>query len=327
MTKKASENKFTKSYEFMLLVVVLALILILALATGGKSIQAANIIDILTSYSAYGVISIGCLFVIISGGIDISFMAVAAVAQYVMALFMLNIGGNFITSYLICAAVGAALGLVNAVLVNRLKVPTMIITIGTMNIIYGIMMKASNGKRLHGFPAWFSSKTKVSLFLVSVGTLAAMLVIAYLILRKTKVGRKIFAIGGNMEAARRSGINVLKVQLFVYGFAGAAAGLGALIKCYLTQQASIEALYGDEMDVLAMVVLGGVSLSGGKGSVFGTLLGILLVAVLSNGMTLVGVSSYWKDLVIGAVILISFCITGWRVLQTQKKERKGGSAE
>ena len=173
MTKKASENKFTKSYEFMLLVVVLALILILALATGGKSIQAANIIDILTSYSAYGVISIGCLFVIISGGIDISFMAVAAVAQYVMALFMLNIGGNFITSYLICAAVGAALGLVNAVLVNRLKVPTMIITIGTMNIIYGIMMKASNGKRLHGFPQWFSSKTKVSLFLVSVGTLAA----------------------------------------------------------------------------------------------------------------------------------------------------------
>ena len=327
MTKKSSENKFTKSYEFMLLIVVLALIVILAAATGGKSVAVENIVDILTSYSAYGVISIGCLFVIISGGIDISFMAVAAVAQYVMALFMLNVGGNFITSYLIVIVIGAALGFVNAVLVNRLKVPTMIITIGTMNIIYGVMMKVSNGKRLHGFPYWFSSKTKVSLFLVSVGTLIAMLVIAYLILRKTKTGRKIFAIGGNMEAARRSGIHVLKVQLFVYGFAGAAAGLGSLIKCYLTQQASIEALYGDEMDVLAMVVLGGVSLSGGKGSVFGTVLGILLVAILSNGMTLVGVSSYWKDLVIGAVILISFCITGWRVLQTQKKERKGGSAE
>ena len=327
MTKKSSENKFTKSYEFMLLVVVLALIAVLAVATGGKSIQIENIVDLITSYSAYGVISIGCLFVIISGGIDISFMAVAAVAQYVMALFMLNVGGNFLTSYLIVMVIGAALGFVNAVLVNRLKVPAMIITIGTMNIIYGIMMRASNGKRLHGFPVWFSSKTKTSLFLVSVGTLVLMLVTAYLILRKTKVGRKIFAIGGNMEAARRSGIHVLRVQLFVYGFAGAAAGLGSLIKCYLTQQASIEALYGDEMDVLAMVVLGGVSLSGGKGSVFGTVLGILIVAILSNGMTLVGVSSYWKDLVIGAVILISFCITGWRVLQTQKRERKGGSAE
>ncbi len=327
MTKQSSENKFTKSYEFMLLVVVLALVAVLAIATGGRSIQPENIIDMLTSNSAYGVIAVGCLFVIISGGIDISFMAVAAVAQYVMALFMLNVGGNFLFCYLIVIVTGAAFGFVNAVLVNRLKVPTMIITIGTMNIIYGVMMKVSGGKRLHGFPSWFSSKTKLSLFLISVGTLIAMLAVAYWILRKTKVGRKIFAIGGNMEAARRSGINILKVQLFVYGFAGAAAGLGALIKCYLTQQASIEALYGDEMDVLAMVVLGGVSLSGGKGSVPGTLLGILIIALLGNGMTLVGVSSYWKDLVIGAVILISFCITGWRVIQTQKKEKRGGSAE
>ena len=141
------------------------------------------------------------------------------------------------------------------------------------------------------------------------------------------MGRRVYAVGGNIEAAKRCGVSVLSVHLFVYGFAGAAAGTGALIKCYLSQQASIEALYGDEMDVLAMVVLGGVSLSGGKGSVFGTLLGIVLVALLSNGMILVGVSSYWKDLVIGAVILISFCITGWRVLAAKKQERKEGAAE
>lgn len=105
------------------------------------------------------------------------------------------------------------------------------------------------------------------------------------------------------------------------------AGIGALIKCYLSQQASIGALYGNEMDVLAMVVLGGVALEGGKGSVLGTFLGILLVAVLSNGMILVGVSSYWKDLVIGAVILLSFCITGWRLLSQRAKEKRGESIE
>lgn len=324
MTGKRKAGAFTKSYEFMLLCVVLILMAALAVITRGKSIQPQNLIDLLTSYSAYGVISVGCLVVIISGGIDISFMAVGAVAQYITALFMLNVGGNFVLVYLISAAVGMAFGVVNAILVNKLHAPTMIITIGTMNIIYGITMRVTRGIRLHGFPPWFSQKTKVSLLVVSVGTLVGALLLAAWILRRTKTGRKIFAIGGNMEAAKRAGIHILKTQLFVYAFAGAMAGIGALIKCYLSQQASIEALYGDEMDVLAMVVLGGVSLSGGKGTVTGTLLGIILIAVLSNGMTLVGVSSYWKDLVIGAVILISFCVTGWRMISAKKKRTNGG---
>lgn len=327
MNNRTAKSKFLKSYEFMLLCVVVILMIVLAAATGGKSIKPNNIIDMLTSYSAYGVIAAGCLFVIISGGIDISFMAVAAVAQYLMALYMLNVGGNFVMIYIISIVAGAGLGLINAILVNRLKVPTLIITIATMNIIYGLMMRFTSGVRLHGFPEWFSKKTDVSLLAVSVGTLAAALFISWFILKRTKMGRRVYAVGGNIEAAKRCGVSVLSVHLFVYGFAGAAAGTGALIKCYLSQQASIEALYGDEMDVLAMVVLGGVSLSGGKGSVFGTVLGILLVALLSNGMILVGVSSYWKDLVIGAVILISFCITGWRVLAAKKQERRGGAAE
>lgn len=312
-------KKFTKSYEFLVLCVIVVLVVALAVATGGKSIQPNNILDLVTSYSAYGVIAVGSLFVIISGGIDISFMAVGAVAQYMAALYMLNRGGNFLVVYLISIVVGMILGFVNAVLVNRLKAPTLIITIATMNIIYGVMMKATRGVRLHGFPTWFSKKTDVSLMAVSVGTLVVVLIGAWLILKKTKIGRKVYAIGGNMEAAKRCGVNIFTTQLFVYGFTGATAGLGALINCYLSQQASVEALYGNEMDVIAMVVLGGVSLSGGKGSVFGTFLGIILIAILSNGMILVGISSYWKDLVIGAVILISFCITGWRVVAAKKK--------
>ena len=298
----------------MLFCVIAILTVVLALATGGKSIAPTNLLDLVTSYSAYGVIAIGCLFVIISGGIDISFMAVGAVAQYLAALYMLNVGGNLFVVLLISVVTGVVLGLVNAVLVNRLRVPTLIITIATMNIIYGITMRITSGVRLHGFPKWFADKSSPRLFLFTVGVLAVMLVLAALILKKTKIGRKIYAVGGNTEAAKRCGINVLAVQLFVYGFAGAMAGIGALIKCYLSQQASIGALYGNEMDVLAMVVLGGVALDGGKGSVLGTFFGILLVAILSNGMILMGVSSYWKDLVIGAVIMVSFCITGWRVL-------------
>lgn len=320
-------KKLTKSYEFMLFCVIVILTVVLALATGGKSIAPTNLLDLVTSYSAYGVIAIGCLFVIISGGIDISFMAVGAVAQYLAALYMLNIGGNIFTVLLISVITGVLLGLVNAVLVNRLRAPTLIITIATMNIIYGITMRITSGVRLHGFPKWFADKSSPQLSLFTVGVLAVMLVLAAFILRKTKIGRKIYAVGGNTEAAKRCGINVLAVQLFVYGFAGAMAGIGALIKCYLSQQASIGALYGNEMDVLAMVVLGGVALEGGKGSVLGTFFGILLVAILSNGMILMGVSSYWKDLVIGAVIMVSFCITGWRVLSRRAKEQRGEPVE
>ena len=319
MNNKAVK-KISKSYEFMVLCVIVVLITGLAAATKGKSIQLGNILDLMTNYSAYGVIAVGCLFVIISGGIDISFMAVGAVAQYLSALYMIHRGGNFVMIYLIAIVTGTLLGFINAVLVNRLKAPTLIITIGTMNVIYGVMMKVTSGVRLHGFPEWFSKKVESSLFAVSVGTLAAVMVIAWFILKKTKMGRRVYAVGGNMEAAKRCGISVLQVHMFVYGFAGAMAAIGALINCYLSQQASIEALYGNEMDVLAMVVLGGVSLSGGKGSVSGTLLGIILVALLSNGMILVGVSSYWKDLVIGSVILISFCVTGWRMISAKRRE-------
>ena len=319
MNNKAVK-KISKSYEFMVLCVIVVLIIGLAAATKGKSIQLGNILDLMTNYSAYGVIAVGRLFVIISGGIDISFMAVGAVAQYLSALYMIHRGGNFVMIYLIAIVTGTLLGFINAVLVNRLKAPTLIITIGTMNVIYGVMMKVTSGVRLHGFPEWFSKKVESSLFAVSVGTLAAVMVIAWFILKKTKMGRRVYAVGGNMEAAKRCGISVLQVHMFVYGFAGAMAAIGALINCYLSQQASIEALYGNEMDVLAMVVLGGVSLSGGKGSVSGTLLGIILVALLSNGMILVGVSSYWKDLVIGSVILISFCVTGWRMISAKRRE-------
>ena len=319
MNNKAVK-KISKSYEFMVLCVIVVLIIGLAAATKGKSIQLGNILDLMTNYSAYGVIAVGCLFVIISGGIDISFMAVGAVAQYLSALYMIHRGGNFVMIYLIAIVTGTLLGFINAVLVNRLKAPTLIITSGTMNVISGVMMKVTSGVRLHGFPEWFSKKVESSLFAVSVGTLAAVMVIAWFILKKTKMGRRVYAVGGNMEAAKRCGISVLQVHMFVYGFAGAMAAIGALINCYLSQQASIEALYGNEMDVLAMVVLGGVSLSGGKGSVSGTLLGIILVALLSNGMILVGVSSYWKDLVIGSVILISFCVTGWRMISAKRRE-------
>lgn len=345
MLNNLKKNKIFKSYEFMLVCVILILFIIFSIASKGRFCQIKNIKNMFVSNAVNGIIAFGSLFVIISGGIDISFMAIGAVAQYVAAFYMLYFGGNFIIVFAIAMIVGIILGFGNAILVNKTKIPTLIITIATMNIIYGVVMRlitikpeymrleklkivAEDGtKKLIYFPDWFSKKTNVSLFLMTIGVLIVVLVVSWFILNKTKIGRKIYAIGGNLEAAKRCGIDILKVHLFVYGFAGAMAGVGALVKCYGSQQANISNLYGKEMDVIAMVVLGGVSLSGGKGSVFGTTLGIILIAMLRSGMIFVGITSYWENLVIGAVILISFCITGWRRITFLINQKKGGKID
>jgi len=327
MANKGLKKAFFSSSEFYLLLVDIALVLFLTAFTGGKFIQFTNLRSLVVGYSALGIIAAGVLVVIISGGIDISFMAIATIAQYAMAQYMLRSGGNFVMIILIAVAVGSFLGCINAVLVYYIKAPTLIITLATMSIFDGILLWATKGVKLFGFPDWFATKTAASIVLVPIGFLVVVFLITWYILRFSKMGRKIYAIGGNIEAARRMGVNILKVQLFIYAYVGAIAAIGAIVQCYLIQQVALNDMVGNEMDVIAMVVLGGVALSGGKGNASGTVLGMLLVAILSNGLTLMKVSSYYQDLVIGTVILVSFCLTGWKMQQNSKKASMRGKLE
>lgn len=322
-----SLKKFVGSSEFYLLMVDLVLVLFLTIYTGGTFLKLSNLRSLVVGYSALGIIAAGVLVVIISGGIDISFMAIATIAQYAMAQYMLHAGGNFVIIIVISVAIGIALGCINALLVYHIKAPTLIVTLATMSIFNGILLWATKGVKLFGFPDWFAVKTPASIVAIPIGFLVFVFLLTWYILRFTKMGRKIYAIGGNIEAARRMGVNILRVQLFVYAYVGAIAALGAIVQCYLIQQVALNDLVGNEMDVIAMVVLGGVALSGGKGTVSGTVLGMLLVAIMSNGLTLIGVSSYYQDLVIGAVILVSFCLTGWQMLQNVKKANMGGKLD
>lgn len=327
MGNKSALKKYIRSSEFYLLIVDAVLVLFLSVYTGGTFLQLTNLRSLVVGYSALGIIAAGVLVVIISGGIDISFMAIATIAQYAMAQYMLHMGGNFLTIILISIATGIVLGCINALLVYHIKAPTLIITLATMSIFNGLLLWATKGVKLFGFPDWFAAKSETSIVAIPIGFLVLVFLLTWYILKFTKMGRKIYAIGGNIEAARRMGVNTLGVQLFVYAYVGAIAALGAIVQCYLIQQVALNDLVGNEMDVIAMVVLGGVSLSGGKGTVSGTVLGMLLVAIMSNGLTLMGVSSYYQDLVIGSVILVSFCLTGWKMLQNSKKANMGGKLE
>lgn len=313
-------SAFTRRREFILLVVVVVFAALLAVFTGGRFLTFENIVDMLSGNAAMGIMAAGVLVVIISGGIDISFLATATVAQYLMALFILRLGGNMLTAFLVPVLVGIALGCVNALLVHFLKAPTIITTIATMNVFYGVLMWACKGSWLYGFPEWFSSKTPFALTALPICILLAVFVATDVLLRHTKIGRRIFALGDNVEAAKRAGVGILATQLFVYAYMGLTAALGAGVQAYIVQNVAPNALMGREMEVLAMVVLGGASLTGGKGTVLGTLLGLLLVAMLGNGLVLLGVSSYWHTLCMGAVILVSFCLTGLRARKKSKKE-------
>ena len=278
-----------------------------------------NMFDLLKSYSLMGTFAIGVLFVLISGGIDISFTAIATISGYVVAVLLLQAGGqlNIFLVFLIAGLIGVALGLINALIIHFFNIPSIITTIATLNIYYGLLTVASQGKWLYGFPSWFGDFSIINVFTLynadgtpyglSIITVVwfALLILAWFLLRYTVLGRSLYALGGNPASAVRAGFNLLHLNLFVYSFMGLMAGIASVIQILLVQTMAPNSLVGKELDVIAAVVLGGASLAGGTGSIPGTILGVTLIAILGNGLTLMHVPAVWYKVVIGTIILIS----------------------
>ena len=259
--------------------------------------------------------------VLISGGIDISFPAMTAIAQYAMASWVIAHGGNFALALIIAMAVGLLLGLINGFLVYWLRVPAIIITIATLNVYYGLLVYATKGTWLYGFPDWFMNGINWLSFTAADGydygltlpllCLAAVIIFTAVLMNFTRLGRQIYAMGGNRDAASRLGLNLVKLHFYVYGYMGILAGVAAVVQAQITQSVAPNSLLGYELTVLAAVVLGGPSMSGGRGTLTGTLLGVVLLAFLQNGLTLLSVSSYWHTVFSGVIILVSISATAW----------------
>ncbi len=306
--------------EIFLSFIIAALSVYLGLATR-EFFSLENLLDVLLSYSFLGIMSAGMLVVLISGGIDISFTAIATVAQYTMSLIIINYGGNLLLAFLIAGAVGIFLGSVNGFLIHYLKVPAIIITIATLNVFYGLLIAVTKGRWIYAFPTWFYRVPSLFSFTTADGTeyavtlpivlLVAVFVSTAFLLRRTAVGRMLYALGGNQEAAVRMGYNILRLRLFVYCFMGLLAGVASVVQAEIVQTVAPNSIVGRELEVLAAVVLGGASITGGTGTLPGTVLGVSLVAMMHNGLTLMGVSSYWHQVFVGAVIVISVSVTAW----------------
>ena len=326
-------KKFTSRHEFyVFMVIVIFSIVITAINPSFFSLE--NLFDLLKSYSLMGTFAIGMLIVLISGGIDLSFTAIATVTGYTIAVLLLNIGDqlNIYFVFLIAGVLGTLLGTVNAFIIYFFKIPPIITTIATLNAYYGLLTVITQGKWLYGFPAWFSDFVKLKVFSLtnangvqyglSVITLIwfVFIFLGWFILRKTVLGRSIYALGGNPASAQRAGFNILRLQLFVYGFMGLMSGFGSVIQALLVQTVAPNSLVGKELDVIAAVVLGGASLTGGVGTILGTLLGVALMAIMGNGLTLMHVPSFWYKVVTGFIILVSVGANAWR--QKRAKSQK-----
>ncbi len=312
--------RFRRSHEFWLLAVILILSLALSLATD-SFLTLQNLFDLLTSNAFVGILASGLLVVLVAGAIDISFTATASVAQYVALTLGIRYGLGWLALFALAGAVGVLCGFINAIFVTKLRISSIIVSIATLNIFYGLLIFATGGKYITSLPKFFrdgvwwfehedASGVPYALNL-QILVLVVAFVVAWLLLNRTNIGRQIYAMGGNKDAAQRLGFHVFRINILVFGYLGLVAGIASLVQAQLAQSVTPTVLVGKELDVLAAVVLGGASLTGGAGTVFGAILGVALLAILQNGLVLIGVSSYWNQWFVGLTILCAVSITAW----------------
>lgn len=301
---------------------VIAIMLVLFSLLSSEFLSLQNLLDLSESYAVTGIFALGLFVVLVTGGIDISFAAVASVVQYAVASLLIHdLVTNPVWCLLIAVAIGVTLGMVNAILIYSLNIVSIIITISMQSLLFGLLMWVTGGQSIYDLPDWWIAQRSVLPFSFGgesyqIGLpLVVMLAIALLtllLLTKTHIGRQLYAVGGSPESARRIGIRVVLVYLFAYGYLGATAAIGGMLQVYRMSEVVPSALVGGELDVLAAAVLGGASLSGGRGTVIGTLMGVFLIGILKNGLNLIGVSSYFVNIVIGMVIVAAICVTHYK---------------
>ncbi len=269
-----------------------------------------NLLNILRQVSIIGIVAYGMTFVILSGGIDLSVGSVLAFSSAITAGVMSSTH-RFALAILAGLATGALMGTFTGILVSKAKMPAFIVTLAMMSIGRGLTLIYTGGRPIsEGFTDLFNyiGGGYVGPIPFPVILLLILLGVGYLVLNNTPYGRYVYALGGNEDATRLSGINTDKIKMTVFTISGIMAAVSGIILASRLGSAQPQAGTGYELDAIATVVLGGTSLAGGQGGIIGTLMGALIIGVLNNGMTLLGVSSFFQQVVKGLVILLAVYI-------------------
>lgn len=267
-----------------------------------------NMINLFRQIAINGLIAVGMTMVITTGGIDLSVGSILGLTAMVSAFLMVAGVPPFI-AVLICLALGALLGFINGVIIAQYKLQAFIVTLATMTTFRGMTYVISNGKPISNISDsavfTFIGKGDILGIPIPIFIFFAAFAVAFVVLNKTVFGRNVYATGGNETAAKLSGVDVKKTHIMVYVISGFLAALAGLI--LISRLNSAQPTLGDgyELDAIAAVVIGGTSLTGGRGRISGTLIGILILGVITNGLNIISVSSFYQEIVKGLIILIA----------------------
>ncbi|WP_421591722.1 ABC transporter permease [Shinella sp. M27] len=300
----------------LMLVVATCVVVIIA---NPDFLQMSNLVDILRASVVRGLFAMGVLVVLAAGGIDVSFTAIAAFVMYALTMLVINVapGMPLVAILVIAAAGGGGLGALNGLLVHKLSAPSLIVTIGTQYVYRSFLLTFVGTALFMNIPAAMDSLGKASLYThvssngvasalpATVLVLAVAALVTWFILERTLMGRAIFAVGGNPQIAERLGIKLFTVRVFVFAYAGLLAGVAGVVHVASNRLANPFDLAGMELEIIAAVVLGGARITGGSGSVIGTLLGVLLITLVSNVLIFVGIPSTLQLFIVGLFILIA----------------------
>lgn len=315
-TNKKSIMQVCMKYGTYLLFLFVVLIMLI---TSSKFRTLTNAVNVLLQNSTLGVLAVGMTLVIITGGIDVSVGAIMTCAACVSAVLLADHGVNQWLGILLTLVISTAFGALNGCSVAYLRMPAFLVTLATQSIGKGLALVISRGNTYRKYSpviTWLGNHSLIGIP-VLVWMMLLCMVIGFFVLHRTVYGRKVLAIGGNAEAARVSGINVRWINMSTYTLLGFFCGIASIMT--VARIGSYWTALGDgiEFDVIAGVVIGGTSLSGGSGTIPGTLVGILLMGVIANALNLLGVDAYWQNVAKGVVIFIAVMIDAFRSRYTR----------
>ena len=303
------------------LTTVIALIILMAVITiiNSNFLTANNLLNLLLQVTSNALIAFGMTFVILTGGIDLSVGSILALSSALTA-GLLGSGMPVTLAILISLILGCILGMMNGLLISYGKLAPFIVTLATMTIFRGATLVYTNGNPItKGLSDTFLFQFLGQGYIVGIPfpviIMFIVFIILYVLLHKTVFGKSVYAIGGNEKAAYISGVKLNKVKIIIYSISGIMASISGLIITSRLSSAQPTAGASYEMDAIAAVILGGTSLSGGKGRILGTLIGALIIGVLNNGLNIIGVSAFWQQVVKGVVILIAVLIDRFKVVK------------
>ena len=316
---RVSIGGFIRKHPETITAVLLVVICVVVAILNPDFLQPSSLIDIGRASVVTGLFALGVFVILAAGGIDVSFTAIAALTMYSITLLTTRYAPGLPMILVLVMAVGGGmlLGMFNGLLVYTFSVPAMIVTIGTQYLFRGILLAFVGTVWIMALPEQMLAFGRAPMLQFTnpngavvtlplyVLVLPAAAVLTWWILNRTLMGRAIFAMGGSARVAERLGYNLRTIHLFLFGFAGALAGLAGIIHVSSNRLANPFDLVGTEINVIAAVVLGGARITGGTGTVIGTLLGVLLVTVINNVLVMVGIPSTWQRFVVGAFILLA----------------------